>query len=506
MRTVAQYVFEGATKSVEQADALLAAARKAVEAWLKGKGAASQGHGKLTLPDGRSAHYKTLETSCKSGTVSKWTLEETGQSRFSTNLALARSGPEIAFSCSLSTGSTAAAIAPSSFTARCPRVIKDLLKLSPGWRVGATIVPYTALTFAGETQAPDLVNRLLSPERALPVVVASRYEGFLLHPNLLELLASDVCGLAIVVDLDDKAAWAMTHQLGKEWSCYNGAIRIYWPHLNTRQNPRNHPLWTSERLMYDAVDTEFASRRIRDIIRKRLFSVSSFALGQPVLFDRLEDESAKEALQEKLALAASADDYKTFAEEYAQENDNLRLQLRQERDNIKQLRQDLYQLQLAREWADADEAVAPDEATPPDCVQDAVTQARRNYAQQLTFGDDVERGIFTLAPNAGPPEKILDYLRILASLVDVRREGPLGDTMIQWLKRKGVTASSESETIQNNRDEMQRRTWHDGRDQRAFVTHLKPAEATPPDRCVRIYFDWDDASAKAVIGWVGRHP
>jgi hypothetical protein len=506
MRTVAQYVFEGVTSSAEQADALYAAANKAVAAWLKGKGATGDGPAELTLSDGRTANYEAIRTSCRSGTVSKWSLEETGQSRFSTYLALARSGPDVAFTCILSTGFNAAAITPSSFTARCPGVIKNLLQLPPGWRVGTTAIPCKALTFSGEAQAPDLVNRLLSPERALPIIVASRYDGFLLHPMLIAQLASDLCGLAIVADLDDKAAWAVTHQLGKEWSCYNGAIRIYWPRLDRMQQPRSHPLWTSERLMYHAADTKFASRRIRDIIRRRLFSVSSFALEQPPLFDRLEDETAKEAIQEKFALAANANDYKTFAEEYAQENEDLRFQLRQERDNIKQLRQDLYQLQLAREWANADEEVAPDELTPPDSVEDAVTQARRSYAQQLTFGDDVERGIPTLAPNAGPPEKILDYLRILASLIDARREGPLGDTMIQWLKNHGAAASNESDTVQNNRGEMQRRTWHDGRGQRKFEMHLKPAEATSPNRCVRIYFDWDDASAKAVVGWVGRHP
>ena len=381
MRTVAQYVFEGATKTAEQADVLLVAANKAVETWLKGKGATSAGACNITLTDGRSAHYESARTSCKSGTISKWVLEETGQSRFSTNLALARSGPDIAFTCTLSTGSTAAAIAPSPFIARCPRVVRDLLQIAPGWRVGTTNVPCTALKFAGGAHAPDLVRHLRCPERALPIVVASSCDGFLLHPKLIDLLASNVCGPAIVADLDDEAAWAMTHELGKEWSCYNGAIRIYWPGLDAKQPPRRHPLWTSERLMYNASDTEFASRRIRGIIRRRIFSVSSFAREQPALLGRLEDETAKEALQEKLTLATNADDYKKFAEEYAQENDNLRLQLRQERESVKQLRQDLYQLQLAREWADADEEVAPDEVTPPDSVEDAVAQARRTYAQ-----------------------------------------------------------------------------------------------------------------------------
>jgi len=384
--------------------------------------------------------------------------------------------------------------------------MKDVLKLHPGWRVGETAVEYEAIKFSDPQEANALVTRLLSPTRTLPIIIASRYDGFLLHPTLVDVLAADICGLGMAADVNDEAAWEMTRLLGKEWSCYNGAIRIYWPHLDTQQNPRIHPLWTSERLMYLASGTEDASRRIRSAIRKRLFSVSAFAVEQPPLFDRLEDESAHEALQEKMKLAANAQDYQGLAEEYGKENDHLRLQLRQERENIKQLRQDLYQLQMAHAWADADEDVTPDEETPLASVQDAVEKARKLYATQLTFGDDVADGIGGVAPNAGPPQKVFDYIKAVANLVDKRRDGGLGDTMVHWLKTNGVSASSESETIQNNRDEMHKRTWHDGRGTKAFVTHLKPTDATSPDRCVRIYFDWDDASDKAVIGWVGRHP
>jgi hypothetical protein len=323
----------------------------------------------------------------------------------------------------------------------------------------------------------------------------------------VEILAADVCGLGIVADIDDEAAWEMTRQIGKEWSCFNGAIRIYWPNLDRNQSPRSHPLWTSERLTYKAGDTEDAARPIRNVIRKRLFSVSTFAREQPALLDRLEDESVREAFQEKLRLATSAEDYQKLAEEFDQENVSLRHQLRQERENIKQLRQDLYNLQLARAYADADEEVKPDEETPLETVGDAVDKARRLYAMQLTFGDDVQTGVSGLAPNAGPPQKILDYLAALASMVDERREkNTLGTTVIQWLASKGVVASNESETVMRSRTEIKKRTWHDGRGPREFEMHLKPTEAAPPNRCPRIYFVWDEASAKVVIGWVGRHP
>lgn len=258
--------------------------------------------------------------------------------------------------------------------------------------------------------------------------------------------------------------------------------------------------------MQNEADTENASRRIRGVIRKRLFSISALAVDPPAIFERIEDERARRAFKEKALLATTSEEYRELAEEYAKSNDDLRHQLTQERAIVKQLREDLYRIQLTNAWADAEEEIAPVEDTPPDSVEDAVERAKRDYAQQLTFGDDVTDGIQGVAKNAGPPDKILDYLRALASMVDQRRSGELGQSPIQWLQNKGVSASTESDTIQNKREEMQKRSWHDGRSQRKFLTHLKPAEAAHPDRCVRIYFDWDEASAKIVVGWVGRHP
>ncbi len=54
---------------------------------------------------------------------------------------------------------------------------------------------------------------------------------------------------------------------------------------------------------------------------------------------------------------------------------------------------------------------------------------------------------------------------------------------------------------------MKARTWDDGAGaRREFELHLKPAEGTSPDRCVRIYFDYDETAQRAVVGWIGRHP
>lgn len=507
MRTVAQYAFNGAAKTNDEAKQLFERSCKAVESWLADKGELDTLSKKLQLEDGRTADCEVIRTTCASGATAKWVLaEDSGATRFSTTLELANAGAEVALSCILLTGFTDAAIAPRPFTARCPKVLREILGLPPGWRIGASDVPCGALKFSDAAQVTKLVGELRSPQRALPLIVVSSYDGFLLHPNLVDVLSNDICGLGIVVQLSDDAAWELTKQVGKEWSCYNGAIRIYWPHLDTQSNPRSHPLWTSERLMQRVEGTEHASRRIRNSLRKRLFSISAFAVEPPSLFGRIESERARRAFQERAEFATTAEEYKQLAQEYATDNDGLRQQLQQERERVRQLREDLYRIQLTNAWADTDEEVAPVEDTPPESVGDAVERAKRDYAQQLTFGNDVVDGIQSLARNAGPPDKILEYLRVLAAMVDQRRGEGLGENPIQWLQKKGVSASTESETIQKSKDEMKKRTWHDGRGNRKFLEHLKPSEASHPDRCVRIYFDWDDASAKTVVGWVGRHP
>ena len=76
--------------------------------------------------------------------------------------------------------------------------------------------------------------------------------------------------------------------------------------------------------------------------------------------------------------------------------------------------------------------------------------------------------------------------------------------MFEWFRQRNVSASDEGENLSAR--EMAARTWHDGVKRRLFVWHLKPAEAVAPDRCVRIYFEWDDEREVVVVGWVGRHP
>ena len=117
------------------------------------------------------------------------------------------------------------------------------------------------------------------------------------------------------------------------------------------------------------------------------------------------------------------------------------------------------------------------------------------------------RGLRVLAPDAGPPEKILRYLSELDTMTEKMKTGTLGMDPNQWLGERNVHYSRESYTIRNSPVEMSKRTWNDGSGGTLqFEDHLKPNDSTSPDQCVRIYFEYDRESGVTLVGWVGRHP
>ena len=151
--------------------------------------------------------------------------------------------------------------------------------------------------------------------------------------------------------------------------------------------------------------------------------------------------------------------------------------------------------------------IAPSPEPKIETIADAIELACSQFSEELEFGTDVLNGSKSLDSRAGPPDKVFTYLQALAEMTRCRRSEGLGKDMIAWLKGNGISASGESDTVLNSPAEMRARTWGDGYGKkRTYEKHLKPTNQTSPDRCVRIYFDYDEALGKTTVGWIGRHP
>jgi hypothetical protein len=505
MREVARYGFSAPIADSSGAWLLI---RGLMDRWIASKGTRREDDAgvRFEFPDGRVGDLSIVETTASSGDAIAWTLEEpTEGGLFKTGIALGRSANVLAVACELDAGAPVQVVAPVLFEARCPSVLRDIIDGQVPWAVGETLVSTRPLRFAGDEGGTRLCALITSEVRSLPLVVVTDVEGLVLHPGIAEVMARDLAGLAIVATATDSASTVVTRMLGTEWSCYNGALRLYWPFRAMARSPFRHPLWTARRLLHGVAGTEEAARRIRTQLRRKILGLSTLTIRRHPIFDEIERGHRAQGADARRREAASQGELVKLLE-----GDNTRLEseIQKLQERVGRLEADLANAQAISSWAAKDDGdeVLPDEDIPPASVAEAVAIARGRYNGLLVFGDDITGGIEALAQNAGPPEKILGYLGGLANLAEALRGGALGATIVQWLKDRGFRVSGESETIKNSRAEMKQRTWHDGQGRREFDLHLKPTDATSPDRCVRIYFDWKADDKTVVVGWLGRNP
>lgn len=366
------------------------------------------------------------------------------------------------------------------------------------------------IPFLGPRGAQKLAQILHHPARNLPLVVISTVNFEPITRDLGESLARDLAGLAIVGLVNEPASWAITEMLGKEWSCYNQAVRLYWPIKDRFRNAFRHPLWTAERLLETAKSPEAAALLLRNTLRRQLLALSTYTISEPGTLVQIRQQASERRFEELHARAQSGGDWQALAEEYAKDNQTLKHRIADLEEEKSRLEDQVANLSVAFKYRDvgsAEQEIQPESEPNTDTILDAVESARNQFAAELVFGANVSDSVDTLAQDAGPPDKIFEYPRTLAEMVRIRKGQGLGKDMLAWLKEQGLKASTESETILNSGAEMQKRTWDNGKGgKRRFEKHLKPSEGTSPDRCVRIYFDYDDAAEQAVVAWVGRHP
>ena len=479
--------------------------------WLRSKGTIDTASTppRLKLPDGRVAEYKEESVAFESLRLNSCEITEpAGAGQFRTAIDVSRDDSTAELACQLAVRGVPSRIGPVRFDAKCPNVVHRIVSANVGWAAGGVPLSLHPQNYVGAYGGRGLCSLIWSKTRHLPIIVVSDHEGLILHPTLPARLAWDLCGLALVATTDGAASWEVTRKRGREWSCYHGAVRVYWPMSDVVGNaPEMHPLWTPQKLLHGVSGTLAAVARLRRQLRRRVFGLSTFAHPHRTLGDTIRKEARERQLGQLRRAAEETGEWEALATEYARESEDKGDRLEEAEAEIMDLKVQLSNLQQSLQWKHTGgEEVSPDDSVPPITVTEALEQAREKHDAYLLFGNDVDRGIRGLSDDAGPPAKILRYLDGLSEMTKERLQGNLGNQPVSWLKERGFAASGEGEVVRNSRIAMEARTWNDGRSSREFTLHMKPAEATSPDRCVRIYFDFDEELRKTVVAWIGRHP
>ena len=430
-------------------------------------------------------------------------LEPVDGGNLQTDVDIIAGAGRTAFRCVLSIGSDGG-IAPADVSLRAPRFVREIVALGPPWTIGVSGERVFAHSFPIDADdVPELEALMVTLERRLPIIIVSELRGETLAGDLHERLSQDLCGLAHTVRLSQEASWELTRNRGKEWSCYNGAVRLLWPFRFNSSDFLAHPLWTSDQMLSRA-DSEVQARdRIRGVISRRIIEASTFVADDPVFRD-FEVAKIRRLADQARALATDDGDMQALANAYAVENDALRARVDEQDNELEVLRENVETLNIALRSSQAITKKDVSEA-PPQTVEEAVATARRKWGDKVVIGHETNVDIADINASAGPPDKILRYLQTLAELSDALAAGPLGHSVPIWLRERSVDCSVDSDTAKGSKEGKRFRTRMINGESVECEFHAKPSEGVSPDMCVRIYFATSAAAPFVRIGYIGRH-
>lgn len=135
------------------------------------------------------------------------------------------------------------------FRRTVPGLVRQLLEKLE-CRVGEWKVAPSLLRVDNAQSAEELTGDLFDEDRTMPLIVFSEPErGRAANEQKALEYAARLAGIAECVLLDEQCAWRLTEALGKEWSVFNGAIRVYHPGISTSgtTSPYDHPIFLRNR-------------------------------------------------------------------------------------------------------------------------------------------------------------------------------------------------------------------------------------------------------------------
>jgi hypothetical protein len=186
-------------------------------------------------------------------------------------------------------------------------------------------------------------------DRSVPLAVVSTMAGSVVLPGLDATVAYDLAGLANVVVVDEDASWALTDVLGSNFSCYSGAVRLYWPHFSRIQDRFFHPFWTGDRLRSLSTDAIDARDRFRRQLRGIVFRAAALSVTRPREIDDIRDAKDRATVAALRTRATSLEEYEQLADSYAADNDSLRAERADLRAQVESLQEQVGKLEADRQ-------------------------------------------------------------------------------------------------------------------------------------------------------------
>ena len=295
----------------------------------------------------------------------------------------------------------------------------------------------TATTLTSTGDVDQLVALLMHQKRSLPAVVVTPLAtgGDPILNDLASHLAGYLFPMAHVFALSRDATFALTEQLGKLHSCFDGGVRIYWPGFSLAYHAKRHKLY----LKYDLFSSSQYSpddpyKLLRIDLMRRIARASAASFSYP----RQMINIFHEAQAAELAHTISSLDIESARERIAK--------LEKDRDHFRSKSEELEKkIQLLE--TEIEELEAPDEDAAANgwdigTVDEALRRAKDDFSATLVFCDP-----FPSETSMGGAYWY-HVFRSLHEVCQLERQGALGGsrgTRIQDTVRRNVATSGHYE-------------------------------------------------------------
>ena len=372
-----------------------------------------------------------------------------------------------------------------------------------------------------ENTVDSLVEAISSVERKLPIVAISQARNPWIGVDGYAIdswrCASALAGVAHVATIPWEVTFPLSERMGSEWSCYNGAVRIYWPggiefYLD---DPYQHPLYTLKvinELIFDGTFIDYLKQLIWENHLARPIDWSAFGIEFYIEAEQAHmaaasdvespDDVIRRCREQIDRLHESLEEYKALADEYYADMTATR------EDSQGMLRRmaaltslvDRQRLEITRLKHGEKEAVPLDLG-----YKELPAWVERYYPDRLYLHPRAVRAL----KDATYQNASMVYRCLVLLAEDYRdyRMGSLGRE--EFLKRcslvdPGLTECGYGE--ESNIGEQGNTYYITYNGRRCLLErHLKKGVSHNPLYCLRIYFFWDAKNALVVIGSLPGH-
>lgn len=384
-------------------------------------------------------------------------------------------------------------IVPTQVLLGSPGVIRRLCT-TRSVQVGEMSIEAKAYDLGSESME-QFAELLQSSDRRLPIVFISPYANGDRSDLDAAAMAQRLAGVAVVVQArDPDATWEMADVLGRSFSCFDGAARIYWPAFSTDQDPARH------RLFLGSIIRTVGPRSVERSIERSIYAVAAFRFAPDIRLNEIMREAEQVERQQRLGMLkkSSGIDWEEISlsqdRELTEANQKIS-DLESEIANLKANQQILFSSRAVDEPGeiDANEQVVD----PPKTVEDACIQAQE-------FANIVILESALHSSRESPFRRPSDILAALTSLEEIAAQGVDGD-ILQELKARGWGKRSSMHISDTTKAKYGKSYQFDYNGERQYFEPHITLGSGDANSCASIHFLIDNKIKKIVIGHVGRH-